>query len=319
MTHSRLALGIACALVLILQASSLPPLVAQEDPRNPRVRVEGERPHAYALKHVSPPHAQEMLRGLIDGRVRMVADDRTGNLLVVASDRLHQQIADLIAMFDLPAAQPAEGEQKEVTRVFTLKHRSIESILVALSELQPILVSAIKATNSLIARGTPEELADLESVIGTLDIESAGIELECWILAHGGDHRIIDDPTLAPLERELAKTGLDGYAIFSHMTVRGISGEKFRTSQTFDERRVRNTMLSGKVHLSSGENARLAFDLKATLGLEESDPDDRSPPVGTFSLSTELKTQIGKLVVVGLAPTGNEASKPLVLVLRVSR
>ena len=303
---------------LFISALSLTPLSFGQEASGrsgSRGKVEIQRAAAYPLEYVAPQHAQEMLEGLLELPVRVVADARTNRLFVVTNDPTHKQISELISMFDVPA--PQHPDDISMSRVIQLKNRTIESILPTLETMPGGIVSAISATNSLIAYAPPAELDALEALVRTLDVEAESIELECWILSADSKSKIADDRTLAPLERELAKTGLTGYGTLSHMTVRGLSGEKFRSRQEFRDRRVRETNLSGKVHLSNESGARLSFDLRVLL--ESTDTEGAATIEGSFSISTELKTEIGKLVVVGLAPTGDEKTKPLVLVMRVGR
>ena len=286
--------------------------LAQEESSS---RIETISLRVYKLQHVDTKSAEKALQRLLFDRVQMFADARTQQLLVQASDRVHGQIEQLIEAIDLRATADSSPSNEFQTRVIRLQHRSVRSVLPTF-EMHNVGISAIEATNSLVVRGTKTELDEFERVLQMIDIELPAMQLECWILEAGATQKIASHPELSALENELAKTGLRDYGVLSHTLIRGTSGERFTSEQDFIRRRIAELGLAGTVHLTNNGGVRLQLLVEMSLTLDTG-TDENPPGQGSYSLSTELKTQTDRLVVVGLAPTGGETQKPLVLVLRI--
>ena len=128
--------------------------------------------------------------------VKLVADERTNAIILLASKMETLKIKELIEILD---QKVPKGEEK--IRVFYLEHASAEDIVKVLQEIPskdnkknipgqkkaPILTTKVKimadkSTNSLIIMADKEDYPILEEVINKLDIPRAMVYIECLIM-----------------------------------------------------------------------------------------------------------------------------------------
>ncbi|MBF0450273.1 MAG: type II secretion system secretin GspD [Candidatus Magnetomorum sp.] len=125
--------------------------------------------------------------------VKIVAEERTNSVIVLASEDDMVKVKELIAMLDREVPKE-EGNIK----VYYLEHAKAEELEKVLKNLPskktkdakgkaPILskdlnISADKATNSLIITAEREDYAVLEAVIKKLDIPRSMVYIECVIM-----------------------------------------------------------------------------------------------------------------------------------------
>lgn len=129
--------------------------------------------------------------------VKLVADERTNSIVLLASEAETDRVKQLISLLD---QKIPKGEEK--VRVYYLEHGSAENIAKVLMEIPasvdnnkqesgkkgvPILsksvrITADKATNSLVIMGEKEDYPVLEEVIAKLDIPRAMVYIECLIM-----------------------------------------------------------------------------------------------------------------------------------------
>jgi len=304
------------ALALLAIVPVAPPLAAQE-PARPIPRIESVRAAAYPLAHADPMELVGVLSALFDGMepaVRISGDRRTNTVVVFAADSVHRHVQDLIGTLD----REVESEQgSEETRIIRVQHHPIDS-LTQVAGLHRLEVALARETNSFIVRGRTAELDRFAATLAALDVDTPAIELEGWILESGRGDPLEEHAELAPLAAELARTGLTGYGASSRWSVRSLAGEEFRSSQDFKGRRLDRLTVEGRVRLvDEGRNAQISLQMEVRVALEDATAERPEPGRGSFEVETTLETQPGKLVVIGLAPTGGEGSKPLVLVVRV--
>ncbi|MCA8960640.1 MAG: hypothetical protein KDC38_09015 [Planctomycetes bacterium] len=244
---------------------------------------------------------------------RAYSDPRTNSLIVSgATESDWNEVMGLVGRLDEPATQPTGAG----THVIQLRYRSPE-------EIRPIVGMvlgknadyAINAhTNTLIVRASAEELESLGQIIAAIDVDSESAKLDCWILADGASAPVDSSPELAPLASELQKMGLSHHGVFSHAAVTTIDGRSFQLAQTFNTPRLQRFVVSGTVRLTQGASNAIV-DLECAVGMKAPDSESET----SLDLRTSVKATVGKLVVLGLAPTGNETTPPLLLVVRVSR
>ncbi|MBW1989303.1 MAG: type II secretion system secretin GspD [Deltaproteobacteria bacterium] len=129
--------------------------------------------------------------------IRMVADERTNTLILLASKDDTAAVKGLVAMLD---RQVPRGEGK--IRVFYLQNATAEDVAAVLENIvarkgapvagqkpaeaplisRDVQISADKATNSLIITANKEDYAILEEVIKKLDIPRAMVYIEALIV-----------------------------------------------------------------------------------------------------------------------------------------
>ncbi|MBF0303089.1 MAG: type II secretion system secretin GspD [Desulfamplus sp.] len=132
-----------------------------------------------------------------DMMVKLVADERTNSVVLLASETETERVKQLISLLD---QKVPKGEEK--VRVYYLEHASAENLAKVLMEIPttadnnkqeagkkstPILsksirITADKATNSLVIMGDKEDYPVLEEVIAKLDIPRAMVYIECLIM-----------------------------------------------------------------------------------------------------------------------------------------
>jgi len=126
---------------------------------------------------------------------RFVADERTGSIILLASEIETKKIKNLIQMLDKEAPKGSER-----VRVYYLENASAEELVKVLQEMpkkkttakkgktQPsaisedVKITADKATNSLIITAKKEDYAVLEEIIRKLDIPRAMVYIEALIM-----------------------------------------------------------------------------------------------------------------------------------------
>lgn len=131
-----------------------------------------------------------------DPAVKFVADERTNSVIILASRRQTGQIRELITLLDRKVPR---GEEK--IRVYYLEHASAENIVKVIQSIptkkggktepgqakapllsENIMITADKATNSIIIMADKEDYPVLEDVIAKLDIPRAMVYIECLIM-----------------------------------------------------------------------------------------------------------------------------------------
>lgn len=311
---ARVALVATIAIAAFLAAPST--LSSQEDPK-PLPRIEGVRAAAYPLAHADPREVAGILLALFEARepaARITGDPRTNTLIVFATDGVHRHVQDLLATLD---KEVGGGQGEEETRIIRVQHHPVDS-LTAVAGLHAIEFALGRATNSFIVRGRSAELDRFAATIAALDIDTPAIELEGWVLEKGRGDAVEQSAELGALAPELARAGLAGYGASSRWSIRSLAGEKFRSSQKFDNRRISHLAIGGTVRLvDEGRNAQIELEVQLRGYLADATAERPEPQIGSFEVETTIETQPGKLVVLGLAPTGDDQSPPIAIVVRV--
>lgn len=132
--------------------------------------------------------------GADETEVRVVADERTNSLIVLASEEESRKIKRLVSLLD---REPLKGEGD--IRVYYLKHANAENltkVLVSLPSKEtakthqgkaPVIskeahIVADKATNSLVITANKDDYRVLEGVIQKLDIPRMMVYIEALIM-----------------------------------------------------------------------------------------------------------------------------------------
>lgn len=122
-----------------------------------------------------------------------VANARTNTLLALASADDLSLVRSLVAAIDIP------GEQSRSNiNVYTLKNADAESLAKSLNEImtharptkakkgqtatEPVAITAVTSTNSLLISAEPEEYNQLKAVIEQLDVKPSQVFIEALIL-----------------------------------------------------------------------------------------------------------------------------------------
>ena len=124
---------------------------------------------------------------------QVIAYQRTNSLLAMASADEITLLRDLIKAIDIPSAQ-----DRSDINVYYLKNADAEDLAKSLNEImanskrtapkqaknqiEPLAISAVTSTNSLLISASPKEYAQLKKVIEKLDIQRLQVYVEALIL-----------------------------------------------------------------------------------------------------------------------------------------
>ena len=155
----------------------------------------------YELRHAWANDVAALLRDSIkgaqgsEGFVQIVADPRTNRVLVVGPPQARNRLLQLAQRFDVPPVRSAN------TRVIRLRHADAKDLAQTLGELSeqlrsqtsvsgasaPVLIRADTGLNALILMAEPDTIAQLEDIVGQLDVPRAQVLVEAAIVEMTGD------------------------------------------------------------------------------------------------------------------------------------
>jgi general secretion pathway protein D len=170
----------------------------------------GDQKHPAPGRPPAPVAAQRV--------VKIIPEERTNNLIVLANEQDTQEIRKLVARLDTEAPKG-----KSQLHVRYLEHARAEELAKVLNSIvsgkakvaappgrpaqagaapEEASITADKATNSLVITASPQEFRELEGVINKLDVIRAQVLVEALIaevsleksLQLGVDWRIMDQP-----------------------------------------------------------------------------------------------------------------------------
>jgi len=300
------------AACLILTGLLTSPITAQE--AAPQTDMPPLTLKVYVPKHGA---AHELVRTLVstipgsDRRVRVVADDRSNSIVVQAPQGVHAAISRLLAAIDVPADDT--DVQSEVIPLRYVAARDVEKV-VSLQLSREGRAAFNQHPNSVFVNDHRANLDRVRSVLARLDVPRPTLRIRCWILAHDSGAPVRGHETVGVLDGELSKLGLTDYGVISEAAVSTVESTDFTLQQSFQARALRQLGLSGDLRLLD-EGRVASLDLNVSLQLQYEHEDDR----GIINLQSTLTAPLGHFVVAGLAPTGHEGSKPVVLVIRVEK
>lgn len=138
---------------------------------------------------------QKQAKGGTQKTIKMVADERTNTVVLLASEGETERIQDLIALLD---KETPRGSEK--IRVYYLEHAKAEDLATSLQALttgksaaatpgkkesvvsRNVNITYDKPTNSLIIMAEKDDYLILEEIIKQLDIPRAMVYIECLIM-----------------------------------------------------------------------------------------------------------------------------------------
>lgn len=136
---------------------------------------------------------QKRGRRLIKTRVKMISDERTNALIVVAPPKIMADIRMLVERLDQKEAKP-----RATIHIYSLQNAVAEDLVKVLSQLpgkgaekkkggaplvsKNVQISADKATNTLVIIAEPDEYRVLKQVIEKLDVPRTMVYVEALIV-----------------------------------------------------------------------------------------------------------------------------------------
>ncbi len=153
--------------------------------------TDGEKPYpvVYKTKHVQVSSLQVILRNLFYGRsnrIEVAANDRTGRLVIIAREKQHETIKELIAQYDSEATEEQELEL-EVYRVAPLEGFTVQNALEPLVS-DRVKISAPRRGNNLIVSAPPEEQKQIRKLIEQITnshLNAKGLVTKSYRLSRG--------------------------------------------------------------------------------------------------------------------------------------
>ncbi len=169
------SLQLATAIFLMVSAGSLNSLNAQQPDQtadDPVVAV-------FSLQHARAFDVANSVNEAVKGisAARAISDNNTNSVIVSGHPAEVQQMADLIKSLDVPARRGVGDAGAVEFRVYSLSHCDAEAAHDVASSLfagtQGLLLDVDRKTNSLYAKGLPDDLDILQELLGKLDEEIA--------------------------------------------------------------------------------------------------------------------------------------------------
>ena len=259
----------------------------------------------FALRNRSAEEAARLLNEILSedrrvGEVSIVADAIANSLLTRATEEDFDYIEDLLEVIDVP--QPAS------IKVFALENSDAAEAGDILSNVWTDVAqfAVDERTNSVIAMGQAEVLAEVEALLMRLDQrqhqEAAPGQLQIrviWIV--GSDENEQVRPIPADLEEvavELESLGISRPRIAAQMVVN--SSEQFSVSGSALLENPCELEVEGFIR---SENARPKLEI--VIQAEEETEDQ----IRTLcDLQTSLSVPIGHFVILGVSPIGSRSS-----------
>jgi hypothetical protein len=132
----------------------------------------------FKLKNAKPTHAIEKIKLLFPSDAfTIVADERTSSLVVRGgSDEKMKEIEQLLDALDSEVQITSEGKKEAVplpvVKMFTLQHIAVleaQKIVADLFKKEVVSISMDQRTNSIVVRGQPEILAEIQQTLTKFD------------------------------------------------------------------------------------------------------------------------------------------------------
>jgi len=153
--------------------------------------TDGDAPYpvVYKTKHVQVSELQGIMRNLFFGRfnrINVAANEKNGQLVVVARKKQHETIKELITQYDTEAVEK-EVLELEVYRVAPLEGFVVQTALEPLVS-DRVKISAPRRGSNLLVSAPPEEQEQIRKLIEqitTSHLKEKGIVTKTYRLARG--------------------------------------------------------------------------------------------------------------------------------------
>lgn len=281
---------------------------------------EVEEMRVISIEHGLAPEVLSIVRSIAGNwlAVNMTADPRANRIIAYGGKNHLDRLATIVAELDVPVAKPEGSSRSDSirTEILTVNHRPAgefhDIVQMHLSDYGHLVVDA--ARNALVIRERPATIDKVRSLVHELDVESDGLVLHFFVLASGGE-KLDSIPDAARVKVELERLGLRDYGIAGRAAVRCLETSPFETKSSF---RSGEIFIGGRARLVSGRRA-VEVQLNSDIRLLTQEEGKPAVQRSTAKLSSTLKAPLDHLVLVGLTPSGEASSRPLVMVMRVAR
>jgi hypothetical protein len=249
------------------------------------------------------------------------------------------------AQIDPRRAEPqtrAEPEPKQI-KIFPLRYANVEELIVVTSQLfgaagrgNNLQLAAEPRSNSLIASGPKEQLAELGALLERLDASSAEVRTEpgpmlqfriVWLA--GGDADLAErfgplPPGMEKVADEIKKLGINHLQLVGQTVVKTLPDSPFtataRPRFLLDEQPA-ELQVQGKIQLTRG-TPLLELRLDGSyLGEVKTADAAVALPTSLVDINTITMAPLGHSVVVGVTPTniaGNSEAVSSIFVIQIT-
>lgn len=312
MKFERKTLWLVACMLMIFAVSSA---VAQDEKE---AGVEEMR--ILTLEHGIASEMLDVLRS-VAGRwmvLDMTADPRANRIIAYGTRGNLDRLAAMVEKLDVPVerAETRSSSDGIRTEILTVAHRPARELQevaqMHLSNYGRIVVDTTR--NALVLRDRAETIDKIRALVRELDVETGSLVMHFFVLSSGGES-LDGIPDAARVKSELERLGLRDYGVSGRAAVRCLETSQFETKSSFASGEI---FIGGRARLVSDRRAvevMLNADIRLITNPGEGQPVQQS----TSKLASTLKAPLDHLMVVGLTPSGEASSRPLVMVMRVAR
>ncbi len=302
---------VACMMVALVASG----VVAQDD-KDKAV----EEMRILTLEHGIASETLDVVRS-IAGRwmmLDMTADPRANRIIAYGTRGNLERLAEMVEQLDVPVEnRQTRGSGDSIrTEILTVAHRPARELHevaeMHLSNYGRIVVDTTR--NALVLRDRAETIDKIRALVRELDVETGSLVMHFFVLSSGGES-LDGIPDAARVKTELERLGLRDYGISGRAAVRCLETSQFETKSSFTSGEI---FIGGRARLVSDRRA-VEVTLNADIRLITNPGDGKPVQQSTSKLASTLKAPLDHLMVVGLTPSGEASSRPLVMVMRVAR
>ena len=309
-----LLVGVLGTVCLLVDTS-----MAQETPRPKPAATDntvqlGEKEKSTRLYRVK--YAGKLFVGTVQEAIpdaRFVFDAGSDRLIVTASPKEHDLVAELLKELDVP---PEQGED---LKVFNLAYSDAESMLNVVSNLmrsQEVRYAADSRTNSLLVAGPKRALQVIEAILLRLDEAS-----DLWLLertfrlrvvwfAEGSadDGRVKLDADLKSVQDELSNIGVEAIRPVGQAIVSIAPEGEFQIGcSTTLGGSPADLEIDGNLDLvQRAPHLAIRISAEREQVVEVADGRTTRHSVRLVQLATEIIAPMGHWVVLGVTPAGED-------------
>lgn len=323
MTYRRIIIAL-CVLGISLPAMAQSRGRPGARPDSPNRNVRGGRPQQrpsdetiklISLKFADPMETAKSLERVLG--VRVVAEERTNSLIVMADPETLKLVEDLVHDIDIDRPEII-GEDQLVE--LQIRNRNVRDVVSQLAQLfrSELTLSADEQGRRILMRGNKKAIESAKHVASTLDVPlpTANVEVAFFQVGSSDDDFSQQTPDdLKSVTQQLQRFGTP--RLVGRMTTSAVEGQKFRLNGQIAERTY--LALEGRLEAAPTDGA-VRLDIDANLSMNrqvDTDAKGRHVESPRFTVSTTVITKRGDYVVLGSAPLGWKPGESAVLVLHI--
>jgi len=306
--------------MLLVSAES--PAIAQDAIQHPQV---DERVEVIRLNHSNAPSFAEQLQNLMPD-ILLSADARRNALLLRGTSSQLERVHELVKELDVPP--PEHGPEETIptiVRALPLQYTTVDEQLVRsvqlLLPMNPFAPSGPRLAldrqhNQIVARGTDEALAEVESILRQFDRPMADDDAQqeertggqvrlrvVWLVSkEAGTTRAVPEDMLEVVD-ELQGLGITGLGLGAQTMIQTVLDDPF-SSSSFTQLNARwNMTIQGTVS-AERDQFRLTLRISTRSQRPPSTSGNEGHSVDSAEFETTILTASGHSIVLTMSPIG---------------